>query len=129
MLLNHIGRFGDVMTMAHELGHGLHGVLAAPRGIFHVEPLPIVAETASIFGETLLAERMLANVRDDHERLAVIGLGIDGAMKAVHEQIAFNRFEDAAHTRRRSGGELTPDVLNELYAQAMGATTSVMVWS
>jgi oligoendopeptidase F len=120
VLLNHAGRFGDVMTMAHELGHGLHGVLAAPRGIFHVQAPTVVAETASIFGETLLAERLLANARDDHERLAIIGLGIDGAMKAVHWQIAFNRFEDAAHTTRRSDGELTADVLNELYTRAMG---------
>ena len=119
VLLNHTGRFGDVMTMAHELGHGLHGVLAAPRGIFHVQASTIVAETASIFGETLLAERMLANTRDDRERLAIIGLGIDGAMKAVHWQIAFNRFEDAAHTRRRSDGELAPDTLNKLWAEAM----------
>jgi oligoendopeptidase F len=119
VLLNHAGRFGDVMTMAHELGHGLHGVLAAPRGIFHVVAPTVVAETASIFGETLLAERMLANARDDRERLAIIGLSIDGAMRAVHWQIAFNRFEDAAHTRRRSDGELAPEMLNELFGQAI----------
>ena len=120
VLVNYRGRFSEVTTMAHELGHGLHGVLAAPRGIFHVLAPTIVAETASIFGETLLADRMLAQACDDRERLAIIGLGIDGAMKAVHWQIAFNRFEDAAHTRRRSDGELAPDVLNELYAEAMG---------
>ncbi|MGZ6608844.1 MAG: M3 family oligoendopeptidase, partial [Solirubrobacteraceae bacterium] len=120
VLLNYRGRFGDVMTMAHELGHGLHGVLAAPGGIFHVQAPTIVAETASIFGETLLADRMLAEARDDRERLAIIGLSIDGAMKAVHWQIAFNRFEDAAHTRRRSDGELAPDVLNGLWSDAMG---------
>jgi oligoendopeptidase F len=120
VLLNYRGRFGDVMTMAHELGHGLHGVLAAPRGIFHVQAPTIVAETASIFSEILLADRMLAQARDDRERLAIIGLSIDGAMKAVHWQIAFNRFEDTAHTRRRSDGELAPDVLNGLWADAMG---------
>ncbi len=119
VLLNYRGRFGDVMTIAHELGHGLHGVLAAPRGIFHVEAPTIVAETASIFGETLLVDRMLANADDDRERLAILGLSIDGAMMAVHWQIAFNRFEDAAHTRRRSDGELAPDVLNALWAEAM----------
>ncbi len=118
VLVNYRGRFGEVMTIAHELGHGLHGVLAAPRGIFHVQAPTIVAETASIFGETLLADRMLTDARDDQERF--IGQGIDGAMKAVHWQIAFNRFEDAAHTRRRSDGELAPDVLNELWAEAMG---------
>ena len=120
VLLNYTGRVGEVMTMAHELGHGLHGVLAAPRGIFHALAPTIVAETASIFGETLLVERMLANAADDRERLAIIGLSIDGAMKAVHWQIAFNRFEAAAHTRRRSDGELAPDVLNELWVEAMG---------
>ena len=119
VLLNYAGRFGDVMAMAHELGHGLHGVLAAPRGIFHVLAPTIVAETASIFGETLLADRMLANAHDDRERLAIIGLGIDGALKAVHWQIAFNRFEDAAHTRRRSDGELAADLLNQLWSEAM----------
>jgi oligoendopeptidase F len=119
VLLNHRGRFGDVMAMAHELGHGLHGVLAAPRGIFHVQAPTIVAETASIFGETLLADRMLADASDDRERLAIIGLVIDEAMRAVHWQIAFNRFEDAAHTRRRSEGELAADVLNELWVEAM----------
>jgi oligoendopeptidase F len=119
VLLNYHGRFGDVMTMAHELGHGLHGMLAAPRGIFHVQAPTIVAETASIFGEALLTDRMLAEAHGDGERLAIIGLSIDGAMKAVHWQIAFNRFEDAAHTRRRSDGELAPDVLDELWAEAM----------
>jgi oligoendopeptidase F len=119
VLLNYAGRTGDVMTMAHELGHGLHGVLAAPRGIFHVQAPTILAETASIFGETLLAEQLLANSHDDRERLSIIGLSIDGAMAAVFWQIAFNRFEDAAHTRRRTDGELAPDVLNELHAEAM----------
>lgn len=119
VLLNYTGRFGDVMAMAHELGHGLHGVLAAPNGVFHVEAPITVAETASLFGETLMTQRMLANALDDRERLAIIGLSIDRAMMAVHVQIALNRFEDAAHTRRRSDGELAPGVLNELFAQAM----------
>jgi oligoendopeptidase F len=119
VLLNHTGTAGDVMTMAHELGHGLHGVLAAPRGIFDVEGATVVAETASIFGETLLAETMLANSGDDRERLAILGIAIDGAMKSVHWQIAFNRFEDAAHTSRRSDGELPAEVLNDFFAKAL----------
>lgn len=119
VLLNYTGRFGDVIAMAHELGHGLHGVLAAPNGIFHVQAPIVVAETASLFGEILITERMLANALDDRERLAIIGLSIDRAMMAVHVQIALNRFEDAAHTGRRSAGELAPDVLNQMYAQAM----------
>jgi len=119
VLLNYRGRFGDVMAMAHELGHGLHGVLAAPRGTFDVQAQTTVAETASILGETLLVEGMLANARDDRERLAITGRSIDGAMMAVHWQIAFNRFEDAAHTARRADGELTPEVLCDLYSKAM----------
>jgi oligoendopeptidase F len=119
VLLNHNGRAGDVVTMAHELGHGLHGVLAAPGGIFNVQVPTVVAETASIFAETLLLERMLANTRDDRERLTIIGLSLDAAMMSVQLQIAFNRFEDAAHTRRRSHGELAPNLLGELYTEAM----------
>jgi len=119
VLLNYRGRIGDVLTIAHELGHGLHGVLAAPRGTFDFMPAITIAETASTFGETLLIERLLANARDDRERLGIIGRSIDNALLPVHWQIAFNRFEDAAHTARRAEGELSAEALGELYSQAM----------
>jgi oligoendopeptidase F len=119
VLLNYRGRIGDVLTIAHELGHGLHGVLAAPRGTFDFMPAITIAETASTFGETLLIERLLASARDTRERLGIIGRSIDNALLPVHWQIAFNRFEDAAHTARRAEGELSPEALGELYSQAM----------
>jgi oligoendopeptidase F len=119
VLLNYRGRMGDVLTMAHELGHGLHAVLAAPRGTFDAMPTITIAETASTFGETLLIERLVANAHDDRERLAIIGRSIDNALLPVHWQIALNRFEDAAHTARRDEGELSPEVLDNLYAQSM----------
>jgi oligoendopeptidase F len=119
VLLNYRGRIGDVLTIAHELGHGLHGVLAAHRGTFDFMPAITIAETASTFGETMLIERLLANARDDRERLGIIGRSIDNALLPVHWQIAFNRFEDAAHTTRRAEGELSPEALGELYSRAM----------
>jgi oligoendopeptidase F len=119
VLLNYRGRIGDVLTIAHELGHGLHGVLAAPRGTFDFMPAITIAETASTFGETLLIERLLASARDNRERLGIIGRSIDNALLPVHWQIAFNRFEDAAHTARRAEGELSPEALGELYSRAM----------
>jgi oligoendopeptidase F len=119
VLLNYRGRIGDVLTMAHELGHGLHAVLAAPRGTFDFMPTITIAETASTFGETLLIERLVASAGNDRERLAIIGRSIDNALLPVHWQIAFNRFEDAAHTARRAEGELSPETLGDLYSQAM----------
>ena len=119
VLLNYRGRIGDVLTMAHELGHGLHAVLAAPRGTFDFMPTITIAETASTFGETLLIERLVANAGNDRERLGIIGRSIDNALLPVHWQIAFNRFEDAAHTARRAEGELSPETLGALYSQAM----------
>jgi oligoendopeptidase F len=119
VLLNYRGRIGDVLTIAHELGHGLHGVLAAPRGTFDFMPAITIAETASTFGETLLIERLIASAPDDRERLGIIGRSIDNALLPVHWQIAFNRFEDAAHTARRAEGELSPEALGDLYSQAM----------
>jgi oligoendopeptidase F len=119
VLLNYRGRIGDVLTIAHELGHGLHGVLAAPRGTFDFMPAITIAETASTFGETLLIERLLVSARDDRERLGIISRSIDNALLPVHWQIAFNRFEDAAHTARRAEGELSPEALGDLYSQAI----------
>jgi oligoendopeptidase F len=119
VLLNYHGRVGDVLTLAHELGHGLHAVLAAPLGSFDVMPTTTIAETASTFGETLVVERLLANVPDDRERLTIIGLSIDSALLPVHWQVAFNRFEDAAHMTFRAQGELSAETLCDLYSQAM----------
>ena len=104
VMLNYTSRRRDVLTMAHELGHGLHAALAQPRGVFHQSTPLTLAETASVFGETLVFERMLEQTSDDRARLDLLADRIDGAVATVFRQIAMNRFEDSIHTRRRERG-------------------------
>lgn len=118
VLLNHSARRYDVSVMAHELGHGIHDVLAAPAGVFHQNPSTPVAETASTFGELLLLERMLGQAGSDSERLSLLASAIDQSMLSIFLQVAFNRFEDRVHTARRSEGELSSDRLDELFLDA-----------
>jgi oligoendopeptidase F len=117
VLLNFTARRRDVLTMAHELGHGLHASLAQPQGIFHQSTPLTLAETASVFGETLVFERLLAAVEDDERRLALLAERIDGAIATVFRQMAMNRFEHLVHTGRRSEGELSVDRLDETWVQ------------
>ena len=118
VLLNYTSRPGDVLTMAHELGHGVHAVLAQPQGLYHFTSPLTVAETASIFGETIVLERLLERAGDDQEaRLALLAESLDGAVAAIFRQVAMNRFEHGVHTERRSGGELSVDRLNELWLE------------
>jgi oligoendopeptidase F len=98
--------------MAHELGHGLHDVLAAPRGVFHQNTPLTVAETASTFGESLVIERLLEQASDDRQRLSVLAEALQGSIATVFNQIAWHRFEDRAHTLRRTEGELGVDQLD-----------------
>jgi oligoendopeptidase F len=109
VMLNYTSRPGDVLTMAHELGHGVHAALARPRGVFEFGTPLTVAETASIFGETIVLGRLLEQAPDDTERLALLGNSLDGAVGAVFRQVAMNRFEDRVHNERRSSGELSVD--------------------
>jgi oligoendopeptidase F len=120
LLLNYGGRRDDAFTMAHELGHGIHDVLAARNGIFHQLPPMTVAETASTFGELLLLERMLGRAGSDRERLGLLAAAIDQSTFTIFEQVAFNRFEDRVHTERRTEGELSAERLNQLYGEAWG---------
>jgi oligoendopeptidase F len=117
VLLNFTARRRDVLTMAHELGHGLHAALAQPQGVFHQSTPLTLAETASVFGETLVFERLLDAARDDEERLGLLAERIDGAIATVFRQMAMNRFEHLVHTHRRSDGELSFDRINELWVQ------------
>jgi oligoendopeptidase F len=117
VLLNFTARRRDVLTMAHELGHGLHAALAQPRGIFHQSTPLTLAETASVFGETLVFERLLAEAADDPQRLSLLAERIDGAIATVFRQMAMNRFEHLVHTRRRSEGELSVDRISELWIE------------
>jgi oligoendopeptidase F len=103
--------------MAHELGHGLHAALAQPQGIFHQSTPLTLAETASVFGETLVFERLLAAVEDDEQRLGLLAERIDGAIATVFRQMAMNRFEHLVHTGRREAGELSADRFAELWTE------------
>ncbi|UJA21197.1 M3 family oligoendopeptidase [Thermoleophilia bacterium SCSIO 60948] len=109
VMLNYTSRPRDALTMAHELGHGVHASLARPRGLFQFATPLTVAETASIFGETIVLERMLERAPDAAARLGLLADSLDGAVAAVFRQVAMNRFEDAIHTHRRERGELSTD--------------------
>jgi oligoendopeptidase F len=118
VMLNFTARRRDVLTMAHELGHGLHAALAQPQGVFHQGTPLTLAETASVFGETLVFGRLLDAAADDQERLGLLAERIDGAIATVFRQMAMNRFEHLVHTRRRSDGELSVDRIGELWAES-----------
>ncbi len=109
VLLNWTAKRRDVMTLAHELGHGLHAYLARQQGIFHLSTPLTLAETASVFGETVTFGRLLADTTDPAERLALLAESLEGAIATVFRQTAMNRFEHAVHTHRREIGELSPD--------------------
>ncbi|MGY9074824.1 MAG: M3 family oligoendopeptidase [Acidimicrobiales bacterium] len=107
VLLNWTGRNRDVLTLAHELGHGLHAHLARPQGVFHQATPLTLAETASVFGETVTFGRLLDATSDPNERLALLAESIEGSIATVFRQTAMNRFEHAVHTHRRDQGELS----------------------
>jgi oligoendopeptidase F len=136
VLLNYTAKRRDVLTMAHELGHGLHAALAQPRGIFHQSTPLTLAETASTFGESLVAEKLLANAPDDRARLSLLCDRIDDAIATVFRQVAMNRFENLVHTRRRESGELAADdfstawieTQSELMGDALELTDGYRTW-
>ena len=114
VLLNYQGKTRDVMTLAHELGHGVHQVLAAPNGAL-MAPTPLtLAETASVFGEMLTFRKLLAATRDDKERKVMLAAKVEDMINTVVRQIAFYSFERAVHTERKSG-ELTAERIGELW--------------
>jgi oligoendopeptidase F len=113
VLLNYQGKPRDVMTLAHELGHGVHQVLAAPNGAL-MAPTPLtLAETASVFGEMLTFRKLLANA-DKKQRKAMLATKVEDMINTVVRQIAFYTFERNMHTERRNG-ELTAERLNTLW--------------
>jgi oligoendopeptidase F len=114
ILLNYQGKTRDVMTLAHELGHGVHQVLAAPNGAL-MAPTPLtLAETASVFGEMLTFRRLLAATTDPAPRKAMLAGKVEDMINTVVRQIAFYTFERAVHTERKNG-ELTADRLCEIW--------------
>jgi oligoendopeptidase F len=116
VLLNWTHKRRDVLTLAHELGHGLHASLARPRGVFEQHTPLTLAETASVFGETLVFGRLLEQTTDPASRLALLAENIEGSIATVFRQVAMNQFEHAVHTARRSEGELSVARIGELWA-------------
>jgi oligoendopeptidase F len=115
VLLNYQGRPRDVMTLAHELGHGVHQVLAAPKGAL-MAPTPLtLAETASVFGEMLTFKKLLAKA-DRKQRKTMLAAKVEDMINTVVRQIAFYTFERHIHTERRNG-ELTVERLNALWLE------------
>lgn len=115
ILLNFSESVGDVLTLAHELGHGVHGVLAAERGVLSMTPPLTLAETASVFGETLTFNYLLERAEGPSVRLGMLAKQLDEIISAVFTQIQIHRFEGLIHTERRQHGELTVDRFGELW--------------
>jgi oligoendopeptidase F len=116
VLVNFLGKPRDVTTLAHELGHGVHQVLAARNGAL-MAPTPLtLAETASVFGEMLTFQSMLATATDKAERKAMLAAKVEDMINTVVRQIAFYKFERLVHLERRNG-ELTADKLNAFWLQ------------
>jgi len=118
VLMNFTGDRRSVLTLAHELGHGLHGVLAGPLGLFNSSTPLTTAETASVFGEALTFERLLADEDDPRSRLDLLTGSIEDAIATTFRQIAMNRFEHAVHTERREQGEIASERIAELWLEA-----------
>jgi oligoendopeptidase F len=118
VLLNYMGERRDVLTLAHELGHAVHQTLSAPAGTLLADTPLTLAETASIFGEGLVFERLLAEAGPE-ERRALLAGKIEDALNSVVRQIAFHRFETRFHDRRRQG-ELSADEIGRLWLEVMG---------
>ena len=136
VMLNFTARRRDVLTMAHELGHGLHASLAQPQGVFHQSTPLTLAETASVFGEALVFGRMLSAAPDDDARLSLLAEQIDGSIATVFRQMAMNRFEHLVHTRRRTEGELSVDRIceswiesqSELFGDSVAISPGYRMW-
>ncbi len=118
VLLNYTSRRRDVLTLAHELGHGVHFALAARQGVFHQHTPLTVAETASVFGETIVFGRLLEEDSTPASRLALLAENLEDTIATVFRQVAMNSFENLVHTARREEGELSVDRFGELWAQS-----------
>jgi oligoendopeptidase F len=119
VMLNYLGKPRDVMTLAHELGHGVHQVLAAGQGeLLSSTPLTL-AETASVFGEMLTFRKLLAGAKDKNERKVMLAGKVEDMINTVVRQIAFYDFECKLHAARKDG-ELTPEAINDLWMSVQG---------
>ena len=118
VLVNFGGRLDDVLTLAHEIGHGLHFLLAAPRGLLQTQAPMTLSETASVFGETLAFAHLMTLDEDPVGRFRLLARQLDDAIETVFRQVAIHRFEDAVHRERRARGELSVERIGELWISA-----------
>ena len=129
LLLNWTGSDRDVLTLAHELGHGIHAYLARPQGIFSQDTPLTMAETASVFGEAVTNNALLARLSDPNERFALLASTLEDSIATVFRQVAMSRFESACHTHRRDVGELSVDDFGDHWAatqtEMLGDTVEV----
>ena len=121
VLLNYTGKPRDVQTLAHELGHGVHQTLAREQGVLQASTPLTTAETASVFGEMFVFQRLLAQEEDPRSRLKLLVSKIDDTLATVFRQTAMNRFEEKIHTARRSEGELPPERFSALWMETQEA--------
>jgi len=121
VLLNFTGKLRDALVLAHELGHGLHDRLAAKQNVFDYHPPLTLAETASVFGEALTFDRIMAEEKDPKVRLALLCGQVEDSFATVFRQVAFNRYEDATHNARRTEGELSVEQLGDIFQEKLQA--------
>jgi oligoendopeptidase F len=115
LLLNWTSKRRDVLTLAHELGHGIHAWLSRPQGVFQRDTPLTLAETASVFGETVTFGRLLDQTPDPADRLPLLAEHLEGEIATVFRQVAMWKFEDLAHTARRTEGELSIERFGDLW--------------
>lgn len=121
ILMNYTGKIRDVQTLAHELGHGVHQYLSRKQGVLQSDTPLTTAETASVFGEMLVFQRLMQEEKDPRNRLAMVVAKIDDTIATVFRQVAMNRFEDRIHRARREGGELSAEELSEHWMETQRA--------
>lgn len=121
VFMNFDGQLRDVQTLAHELGHGVHQYLSRKQGELQSSTPLTTAETASVFGEMLVFNRLMESLDDPKEQLALLTSKIDDTIATVFRQISMNRFEDKIHTARRTKGEQTTEQFSELWYETQHA--------
>ncbi len=117
VLMNYTGKIRDVQTLAHELGHGVHQYLSRKQGVLQSSTPLTTAETASVFGEMLVFQRLMKQEEDERNQLAMLVGKIDDTMATVFRQISMNRFEDRIHHARREGGEIPAERFAEFWME------------
>ncbi|MEA2287874.1 MAG: oligoendopeptidase, partial [Solirubrobacteraceae bacterium] len=115
VMLNYTAKRRDVLTLAHELGHGVHAALGASQGVFHMNTPLTLAETASVFAEEIVGNRLLEQAQTPASRLDLLATSLEDSIATVFRQVAMNRFEDSVHTTRRTLGEVSVEQFGDLW--------------